>query len=217
MNREHPFGSSSEPLSPELEARLRLAIEPELDKPFKPWGFTAAVFAILTLLMFGASSVVFDLTVKLEKPVTDPLWVQSLALLAVALVAGVVGLAPWRQRTAWPLVLGVLVSGVVLATQVSSIELAPFTPHAGCFAWEVGCSILPAGFAVMVARQHAPHLGRAMVLGSAAGTMSLALMHLKCPYRDVGHVLLFHLAPLLLVVVATLFVRRTLSTTSYAP
>jgi Negative regulator of sigma F len=55
------------------------------------------------------------------------------------------------------------------------------------------------------------------VLGWAAGTMSLAVMQLKCPHRDVGHVLLFHVAPLLLVVAATMLVRRRLPTISYAP
>ena len=71
--------------------------------------------------------------------------------------------------------------------------------------------------ALLAARHHAPRLSRAMVLGWAAGTMSLAVMQLKCPHRDVGHVLVLHLLPLALVVGATVLARRRLPTTSYAP
>lgn len=216
MSAPHPFGSSSDPLPPEFEQRLRLAVEAELDKPLKPWGRDAVVFVVVTLALFCAGSFVFGSSMS-PMQVSAPIWAQSLALLAVALIAGIAGLAPWPQRTSRPLILGALVGGTVLATQVFSMELSEFTPRAGCFAWELIASVVPAGLALLAAKQHAPRLSRAMVLGWAAGTMSLAVMQLKCPHRDVGHVVLFHLAPLALVVAATIFVRRRLPTTSYAP
>lgn len=216
MSAPHPFGSSADPLPPELEQRLRLAVEAELDKPLKPWGRDAVIFVLVTLALFCIGCFIFDRSVS-PMQVSPRLWGQSLALLAVALIAGVAGLAPWPQRTSRPLILGTLVGGTVLVTQIFSMELSPFTPHLGCFAWELGCSLVPAAIALVAAKQHAPRLSRAMVLGWAAGTMSLAVMQLKCPHRDVGHVLLLHVVPLLLVVAATMFVRRRLPTSSYAP
>lgn len=216
MSTPHPFGSSSEPLPAELEARLRRAVEAELGTPTRPWGRDAAVFVVVTVVLFCGGSFMFNTSLS-PMDVSAPIWGQSLALLAVALIAGVAGLAPWPQRTSRPLLLGSLVGGAVLVTQLFSMELSAFTPRAGCFAWELVCSLIPAGIALVAAKQHAPRLSRAMVLGWAAGTMSLAVMQLKCPHRDVGHVLLFHVAPLLLVVAATMFVRRRLPTISYAP
>jgi hypothetical protein len=140
-----------------------------------------------------------------------------LVLLAASLVAGVVGVAPWPQRTSRPLVLVTLSAGAVLVTQVASMELAPFTPKIGCFARELAVGFLPAGVAIAAARRYAPRPMRAMVLGWAAGTLSLAVMHLTCPHRDVGHLLLLHGVPLTLVVAATMVARRRVSTTSYAP
>ncbi|MBE2253587.1 MAG: hypothetical protein IAE78_28925 [Myxococcus sp.] len=216
MSPSHPFGSSSAPVSPELELRLQQALSTELDQPVKHWGRDAARFAAVTVALFGVGAVVFNGGLS-PLNVSGAVWGQSLALLAVALVAGVAAMAPWPQRTSRPLVLGALLGGTVLLTQVVSMELTPLRPNFGCLAWELVCSLVPAGVALLAARQHAPRLSRALVLGWAAGTMSLAVMQLKCPHRDVGHVLLFHLAPLGLVVAATMLARRRLPTTSYTP
>jgi hypothetical protein len=157
MSTPHPFGSSSEPLPPELEARLRLAVEAELDKPVRPWGREAVIFVVVTVALFCFGSVFFDPS-RSPLEISGPIWGQSLALLAVALIAGGAGLAPWPQRTSRPLILGSLVGGAVLVTQVFSMELSTFTPHVGCFAWELVCSLVPAGIALVAARQHAPRL-----------------------------------------------------------
>jgi hypothetical protein len=216
MSTPAPFGRVPTQLPKALEGRLSAALEAELGRPQKPWWKDALAFVVVALVLFGLGSVLFHASAS-PLAMGPGVWAQAVALLAVSLVAGVAGLAPWPQRTSRPLVLGVLVAGTVLVTQVVSMELAPFTPKLGCFVWELAASVVPATVAIVAARQHAPRLSRAMVLGWAAGTLSLAVMQLKCPHRDVGHLLLFHLLPLGLVVVATVLVRRRVSTSSYAP
>jgi len=147
MSAPHPFGSSSDPLPPEFERRLRLAVEAELDKPLKPWGRDAVIFVAVTLALFSLGCFIFAGSVS-HMQVSPSNWGQSLALLAVALIAGVAGLAPWPQRTSRPLIVGALVGGTVLVTQVFSMELSAFTPRLGCFAWELVCSLVPAGVAL---------------------------------------------------------------------
>ncbi|MDX2010966.1 MAG: NrsF family protein [Myxococcaceae bacterium] len=216
MSAPAPFGRSPARLPPQLEARLSSSLEAELARPVRPWWRDAVAFVGVTLALFVVGCFLFQRSVS-PLALGAGVWSQSLALLAASLVAGVAGLAPWPQRTSRPLVLGALVAGTVLVTQVVSMELAPFTPKLGCFVWELVASLVPAGVAIVAARHYAPRLSRAMVLGWAAGTLSLAVMQLKCPHRDVGHLLLFHVLPLVLVVAATVLVRRRVATTSYAP
>lgn len=216
MSAPHPFGSPPPSLPPELEARLSASLAAELDAPKRPWWQDAALFVVASVALFACGCFMFESRLP-PSAIASEVWAQSLSLLAVALIAGVAALAPWPQRTARPWILGGLVAGSVLVTQVLSMEAGSFSFHLGCFGWELVCSAIPAALAILAARQHAPRLSRAMVLGWAAGTTSLAVMQLKCPHRDVGHLLLFHVTPLLLVVVATMLARRRVSTTSYAP
>lgn len=217
MSAPKPFGSTPQSLPPALEARLSAALEAELARPAPaPWWRDALVFVAVLLGLFVLGIFVFNRSTS-PREVAQQFWVQALGLLVVAAVGGVAALAPWPQRTRRPVLLAALLGSMVLVTQAFSMELSAFTPRLGCFVWEIICSIVPAGLALVAARQHAPRLSRAMVLGWAAGTMSLAVMQLKCPHRDVGHVVLLHLVPLALVVAATLLVRRVLSTKSYAP
>jgi hypothetical protein len=216
MSTPHPFGKAPPSLPPELEARLSAALSAELEKPPRPWVKDAALFVAVALTLFCLGCFVFHSQLSPFDVPTES-WVRAVALLVVALIAGVAGLAPWPQRTSRPLVLGLVVGGTVLVTQALTMELAPFRFLPGCAVWELMCSALPAGVALVAAKQHAPRLSRAMVLGWAAGTASLAVMQLKCPHRDPGHLLVFHVLPLLLVVGATMLLRRRLGTDSYAP
>lgn len=217
MSAPKPFGSTPSSLPPAMEARLGAALDAELSKPASaPWWRDAILFVALLLVLFVAGIWLFH---HGSSPAEVELrfWVQALGLLGVAVVGGVAALAPWPQRTRRPVLLAGLLGGMVIVTQAFSMELSAFTPKLGCFVWELVCSVIPAGLAVLAARQHAPRLARAMVLGWAAGSMSLAVMQLKCPHRDVGHVLLCHLVPLGLVVAATVLARRVMQTKSYAP
>lgn len=216
MSAPHPFGSPPPSLPPELEARLSAALSAELAAPTRPWWRDAALFVVASVALFICGCFIFESQLP-PSAIAPDVWMQSLSLLVVALIAGVAALAPWPQRTSRPWVLGGLVAGSVLVTQALSMEFGAFSFHLGCFGFELVCSAIPAALAILAARQHAPRLSRAMVLGWAAGTTSLAVMQLKCPHRDVGHLLLFHVTPLLLVVGATLLVRRRVSTVSYAP
>lgn len=216
MSAPHPFGSPPPSLPPELEARLSASLAAELEAPQKPWWREAVLFVVASVALFTCGCFVFNSQLA-PSAVASSVWMQSLSLLVVALIAGVAALAPWPQRTARPWLLGGLVAGSVLVTQLLSMEFGAFSFHLGCFGWELVCSALPATLAILAARQHAPRLSRAMVLGWAAGTTSLAVMQLKCPHRDAGHLLLFHVTPLLLVVAATMLARRRVSTASYAP
>jgi hypothetical protein len=216
MSSPAPFGRSPARLPAEFEARLTSTLDAELARPPRPWWRDAAAFVAVTLALFVVGCFAFHASVS-PFALGAGVWSQALALLAASLVAGVAGLAPWPQRTSRPVVLGALVAGTVLVTQVVSMELAPFTPKLGCLVWELVGSVVPAAVAIVAARHYAPRLSRAMVLGWAAGTLSLAVMQLKCPHRDVGHLLVFHLLPLGLVVAATVLVRRRVPTTSYAP
>ncbi len=217
MSAPKPFGSTPSSLPPAMEARLSAALEAELGKPpSAPWWRDALLFVAILLVLFVVGISVFHRNIALGE-VELRFWVQALGLLGVAVVGGVAALAPWPQRSRRPVLLAGLLGGMVLVTQAFSMELSAFTPRLGCFVWELVCSVIPAALAVLAARQHAPRLARAMVLGWAAGSMSLAVMQLKCPHRDVGHVLLCHLVPLGLVVAATVLARRLVRTKSYAP
>ncbi|MBM4776951.1 MAG: hypothetical protein GQE15_04540 [Archangiaceae bacterium] len=216
MSAPHPFGSSPPSLPPDLEARLSASLAAELEAPKKPWWRDAVLFVLSSVALFTCGCFVFNSQLP-PSTVSSGVWMQSLSLLVVALIAGVAALAPWPQHTSRPWILGGLVAGSVLVTQVLSMEFGAFTFHLGCFGWELVCSAIPAALAILAARQHAPRLSRAMVLGWAAGTTSLAVMQLKCPHRDPGHLLLFHVTPLVLVVAATMLARRRVSTVSYAP
>lgn len=214
--KPHPFGSAPVSLPPEVEARLKGSLESELARPPTPWWRDALVFVVGALTLFVIGSFTVHAAVS-PLELDSSVWAQSLALLVVSLVAGVGSMAPWPQRTSKPLVLGGLVVGTVLVTQAVSMELGPVALKPGCFVWELMGSLVPAGLALLAARHQAPKLSRVLVLGWAAGTATLAALQLKCPHRDVGHLVLFHLAPLALVVVATVLARRVVRTTSYVP
>jgi hypothetical protein len=217
MSQPDRFGSTPQTLPRALEARLEAALSAELSRsPPAPWGRDAAIFLSVTVGLFAAGAFIFNKAVS-PFAVGAAIWAQALTLLGVALISGVAALAPWPQRTRRPVLLGGLLGSAVVVTQAFSMELSAFTPKLGCFVWELCCSFIPAGLALLAVRQHAPRLSRALVMGWAAGTTSLAVMQLKCPHRDLGHVVIFHLAPLGLVVLATVLVRRRLSTSSYAP
>lgn len=204
------------PLSPEQAARLRAALAAELDAPVRPWWGDAVRLGAAMLAVFVAGSVLVN---QGRSPLDAPgaSLAQALALVVVAVVAGVSALAPWPQRTARNLAIGALLVGTVGFTQLASTEGTAFSPYAGCLVFEVLGAVVPAAVAIVAVRRQAPRLSRAVLLGLAAGTASMAALELKCPHRDVGHLLVFHLAPLALIAAATVFVRRRLSTTSYAP
>lgn len=204
-----PFVPDS--MSAELEARLKQLLEGELTKPTRPWWRDALAFTVASLVIFGIGVVFF------EGAAPGASMLESGALLLVALGAGSAALAPWPQHSSRAWLLGGLVVGTVTVTQAVSISIEPFTQALGCLAWECLASLLPAGVAVMAARHHAPRLSRALVLGWAAGTVSLAVVHLTCPHRDVMHVLGMHVAPVFVVVAVTVLTRRQLQTKSYAP
>lgn len=214
--KPHPFGSAPASLPPEVEARLKGSLESELSRPATPWWRDALVFVVGALVLFGIGSIAVHAAVS-PLELSPSVWAQSLALLVVSLVAGVGSMAPWPQRTSKPLVLGGLVVGTVLVTQAVSMELGAFALKPGCFVWEFVGSLVPAGLALLAARNQAPKLSRVMVLGWAAGTATLAALQLKCPHRDVGHIVLLHLVPLALVIGATVLARRMMRTTSYVP
>jgi hypothetical protein len=218
MNPVPPrFERTPPALSPQLEARLRMVLDAELALPAsRPWWHDAVAFVVVTLGLFLVGAFIFNRELS-PMHVEGAAWAQAIPLLVVALVAGVAALAPWPQRTSRPWLLGALVAGTVVVTQALTMELSALVPRIGCFAWEVVASLVPAGVALAAARQHAPRLSRVMVLGWASGTVALAVTQLKCPHRDVGHVLVFHLLPLVCVVLATVWARRKLPTTSYAP
>ncbi|MBL8918833.1 MAG: hypothetical protein JNJ54_08250 [Myxococcaceae bacterium] len=216
MSTPAPFGRAPAALPAELEARLTQALAAEHAAPTRPWWRDAAIFVGVTVALFGLGSLLFNAALP-PLEVEGGVWAQAVALLVVSLVAGVAGLAPWPQRTSRPLILGGLAAATVVVTQLVSLTVGPLKLVMGCFLWEIACSLVPAALALLAARAYAPRLSRAMVLGWAAGTLALAVMQLKCPHRDVGHVLLLHLLPLGLVVAATVLVRRRLSTSSYAP
>lgn len=216
MTSPSPFGRPPQALPADVEARLARALAGERELPSRAWWRDAAAFVAVTLALFGAGIFVMHGELSPLALGTGP-WVQAAGLLLVSLIAGVGGLAPWPQRTSRPLVLGGLVAGAVLVTQVLSMKAGPLHLSMGCFVWEIVGSLIPAALALVAARAHAPRLSRAMVLGWAAGTLALAVTQLKCPHRDAGHVLMLHLLPLGLVVVATVLARRRLSTRSYAP
>lgn len=213
MSDKHPFGSVPAQLPAELEARLSSVLSDALEQPRRPWWREAVAFVGVSVLLFAGGAMLFGGGLE----VAPEVWRQALALLAASLVVGVAGLAPWPQRTSRPWVLGTVVVGTVVVTQVVSVKLSAFSFSLGCFAMELGCSVVPAGLALVSARHHAPRLSRVMVLGWAAGTMALSVLQLKCPHRDLGHVLLFHVLPLLCVVAATVLARRRFSTASYVP
>jgi hypothetical protein len=211
------FEQSPPTLSPQIEGRLRTVLDAELAlPPPRPWWHDAIAFVVVAAGLFTVGAFIFNHELS-PMHVEGVMWAQAIPLLVVSLVAGVAALAPWPQRTSRPWLLGALVAGTVVVTQALTMELSPLVPRIGCFAWEVVASLVPAAVALAAARQHAPRVSRAMVLGWASGTVSLAVTQLKCPHRDVGHVLVFHLLPLICVVLATVWARRKLPTTSYAP
>jgi hypothetical protein len=140
-----------------------------------------------------------------------------LVLLGTALVVGVAALSPWPQRTWRPFGLLSLVVLAVAVTHLGSMEFSAFSSGVGCLVWELLGALLPVTVALSSARWKAPRFSRSVVVGCAVGLVPLSVLQLKCPHRDVGHLLLFHLASLMLVVMVTALVRNRLKTQSYVP
>ena len=93
----------------------------------------------------------------------------------------------------------------------------PFLGGVGCGLSELAASAVPAGVSLWVLSRFAPDVLRTVVAGLAAGAGGLLTLHLHCPNGTLGHLVVFHVVPWVLVSLLAVGIRRWLPSASWAP
>jgi hypothetical protein len=201
-----------------LEAIRRAALaELERAPKARPWWVDAvALVAVNALCGLGWSTLFAFNLVQHTGPVLRGLGAAGLGLMALG---GAVAAVRPGGRPLRVLSLGVFVATVlVMLWGASGFDPGtPFFGGVGCGLSELTASVVPAGVSLWVLSRFAPDAVRTLVAGLAAGAGGLLTLHLHCPNGTLAHLLVFHLAPWVLVSLVAVGLRRKLPSASWAP
>jgi len=205
-------------MNEQLEA-IRRAAQAELGRTprVRAWWVDALTLVGVNALCGLGWSAFFSLHLEQH---TGPLVraVGAAGLVLVALLGALAAVRPGGRP------LRVVLVGLAAATALVLVGAAsghdpgiPFLGGAGCGVSELVASVLPLGASVWVLTRFAPDLLRTLVAGLAAGAGGLVTLHLHCPNGTLSHLLVFHLAPWVLVALAAVGLRRVLPSATWAP
>jgi hypothetical protein len=205
-------------MNEQLEA-IRRAAQAELGRSprVRPWWLDALLLVGVNAVCGLGWSAFFTFNLVQH---TGPLAraVGAAGLMAVALGGAVAAVRPGARPLRVLLVSLAVGTGVVLLAAASGADPGmPFLGGMGCGLSELAASVVPLGVSAWVLTRFAPDTLRTVVAGLAAGAGGLVTLHLHCTNGTLGHLVVFHLAPWVLVALAAVALRRVLPSATWAP
>jgi hypothetical protein len=200
---------------PDPMEAIRLAAQAEFARApaVRPWWVDASLLMGVNLV----TGVGLALAMTVNTQQHDSLvlrWLGALGLLALAGFGAVAAVRP-----GWRLVRIGLVgaaSALVLVVLAAASGAGAFGGM-GCGAIEAIASLVPVLVSLVVLSKFAPDPLRTVVAGLSAGAGGLFALHLHCPNGALSHLVVFHLAPWLLISVLAVGLRRLVKSSTFAP
>lgn len=205
-------------MNEQLEA-IRRAAQAELGRvpTVRPWWLDALVLVGVNVLCGLGWSALFSFNlVQHRSELARNLGAGGLA--AVCLLGALAAVRPGSRNLRVLLVaLAVGTVAVLLAAASGFDPGMPFLGGMGCGVSELAASTVPLGVSLWVLTRFAPDVLRTVVAGLAAGAGGLVTLHLHCTNGTLGHLVVFHLGPWVLVSLAAVGLRRVLPSATWAP
>ena len=195
---------------------MRAAVLMDLEENPAPrgWRIDALVLFLAAAIVSGGSvvgaSMLFGAATRIR---------GSSAFIAVAVIVGMLAAVrpPSRTRT-------IVAALAVVGAMVSAAAGASAQRHAltlfgdvDCALVELGVSVLPAMLALATLRRFSFSPAGSRLAGLAVGLVGVLTLDLTCPVGTAGHVVVFHLAPCVLIAAALVVARFRSRTHSFAP
>ena len=144
-------------------------------------------------------------------------WLTAGALVAMMFVGSALAIAPARKNAAWIAVGLAAVCVFLLVRGADPLRHASVWADAECALAEIAVSLVPAVLTALALARFAFQWIRAWVGGIAAAATGALGLHCTCVNESVVHVIIFHLAPSLLVALVLVAVRSRMTSRSFAP
>ena len=183
----------------------------------RPWWADAlALFAVNMAIATVASSLYEWRQVQHDSPIMR--WGVALGLLVLIAVGAWAAIQPGV-----PLLRVGTLAFAAMVTMWAGLggsgvgPSGPLLSGSGCAVVEVALATLPLAVALWATSRFAFDVTRALTGGASVGATGMLVLHLHCPNGTTAHLLAFHVAPWLLMVLATLALRRMMPSRSYAP
>jgi hypothetical protein len=199
--------------------RTRMVALQELERQpaARAWWVDALVLLTVNLAIATAASSMFEWHgTQHDSLVTR--WGVAGGLLVLMAVGAWAAIQPGM-----PLVrIGVLAFAAMLAmwAGLGGSGVGPDVPlwsGRNCALIEVGLSVIPLSVVLWATTRFAFDFTRALTGGASIAATGMLVLHLHCPNGLTSHLLLFHVAPWLGLVLLTLLARRLMPSRSYAP
>ncbi len=194
-------------------AREELGRHPET----RPWWIDGLLVLGINLVMgVGAAAMMSWSDVQHGSTATK--YAVGLAWFAVMAVGSVWWLAPGPRTARWVVLGGFGLTVVLAMGNASGFDPgSPFFRGVSCAFFECGLALVPLAVVLLLSLRFAArplHLFTASLASGAGGAMAL---HFHCPNGTLGHLVVFHLAPVVLMAALAVFIRGRLPSRSFVP
>ncbi len=186
----------------------------------RPWWQEATAFAgFNALVTLGAVCALGRDGLVNNRAPTPVVALLGVLLAATMSLATLLALSPQRRPVLAAMLVGCAMAGLAVLAGGSGFDPGGGFWQAGvkCLSCELGISAVPLAVGLFFLTRSARRLLRAALLGAASGLVGMLALHLHCPNGTFAHLLVFHVAPWLLLVGMAAAVRALLPTRSYAP
>jgi hypothetical protein len=210
------------PLPDRALPRIREAAMQELAaRPVaRPWWQEAIAFgAFNALVTVGAVCALGTQGLVHNRAPTAVVVLLGVLLAATMALATLLSLSPQRRPVLGAMLVACVLAGLAVLAGGSGFDPGMSFWKAGlkCLSCELGISAVPMMAGLFFLTRSARQLLRAALLGAASGLVGMLALHLHCPNGTFLHLLVFHVAPWLLLVGVAAVARTLLPTRSYAP
>ena len=207
------------PLSNEAMQRLSKVAQDELaaHPKARPWWVDGLVVLALNLVMgVGASSAMT--WSRLQHASMTLRSVIAVAWLLVMAVGSALWLKPGARIGRWLVAGGFLVTSLLAIGGASGFDPGgPFFRGLGCAFTECGLAVIPVAVLLALSTRFAASNANIFVGALAAASGGALALHLHCSNGTVGHLVMFHLLPAVLLAGVAVLLRRFLRPHSFVP
>lgn len=194
-------------------AREELAVHPKA----RPWWVEGVVLMALNLAMGVGAAAAMSWS-DLQHGSMTMRSVVAVAWLVVMAAGSVLWLKPGARTAKWLVGGGFLVASLLAVGGVSGFDPgSPFFRGMNCAFVECGIALIPVSVLVLLSTRFAAQPSQIFVGALAAASGGALALHLHCSNGTVGHVVVFHLLPAVVLAALAVLVRRFIRPRAYVP